>query len=67
MPKCWIIALLVLLITLPIATHAQSEDGNFYLHENGVTIVCDEAEIGETGIINGTEYTKRDRNQVGAA
>lgn len=28
----------------------------FYLHENGVTVICTEAEIGETGIIKGKEY-----------
>jgi len=37
---------------------------NFSILENGVTIVCNDAAIGETGIINGVNYTKRSRNQI---
>ncbi|MEX1213387.1 MAG: BspA family leucine-rich repeat surface protein [Balneolaceae bacterium] len=32
----------------------------FYLHENGVTIRCEDAEAGETGIVDGVEYTAVD-------
>jgi len=38
--------------------------GGFYIHENGVTIVCDNAEIGETGVINSITYTKRTKDQI---
>jgi len=34
--------------------------GFFYLHENEVTIICPFAEVGETGVVNGVTYTKRD-------
>jgi surface protein len=33
----------------------------FSLDENGVTVLCSEADVGDTGEINGTIYTKRDR------
>ena len=33
------------------------------MHENGITITCDEAALGETGVINGIEYTKRDNSE----
>ena len=32
--------------------------------DNGVTITCSKAAIGETGIIDGVEYTKRTRDQI---
>ena len=40
------------------------ENINFYLHENGVTIMCPDASDGETGIIDGVEYTKRTKKQI---
>ncbi|KAL7516950.1 hypothetical protein ACHAWF_000092, partial [Thalassiosira exigua] len=40
---------------------------NFYLHENKVTVMCPNAEIGETGIINGVTYTKRSKGQITTA
>ena len=33
----------------------------FYLGTNGVTIFCPGAAVGDTGVVNGVEYTKRDR------
>ena len=33
----------------------------FYLHENGVTVMCPNAAVGETGVVNDVTYTKRDR------
>ena len=42
-------------------------DGNidlFYLASNGVTIICDQANIGEAGIINEKTYIKRDRTAL---
>ena len=38
----------------------------FYLSENGITVTCREASIGETGIINNIEYTKRSKDQITA-
>ena len=48
------------------ALQAQStaENDNFFLAENGVTIMCPDAEVGETGIINGITYTKRTREEI---
>ncbi|MEQ9425952.1 MAG: BspA family leucine-rich repeat surface protein, partial [Cyclobacteriaceae bacterium] len=36
----------------------------FLLAENGVTITCSDAEVGDKGIINGIEYTKRSKSQI---
>ena len=41
---------------------AQFDNPNFYFAENGVTIMCPEAHIGEQATVNGITYTKRDRN-----
>lgn len=46
-----------------VSAQAQSNT-NFYLHNNGVTIKCSNAAIGETGVVNGVEYTKRTRDQI---
>ena len=35
---------------------------DFELAENGITVLCDEAEVGDTGEVNGIIYTKRDRD-----
>ena len=37
----------------------------FYLAENGTTIICSDAEIGETGTVNDIVYTKRSREGLG--
>ena len=58
----FIITMGLLIIVLPQA-HAQ-ENPNFYLAENGVTIKCPDAEVGETGEINGIVYTKRTREEI---
>jgi surface protein len=36
----------------------------FYLHENGVTVMCPRAEVGESGVVDGVEYTKRTRDMI---
>jgi len=33
----------------------------FYKAENGITILCPDAEVGDSGEVDGTVYTKRDR------
>ncbi len=33
----------------------------FYLAPNGVTVLCPSASVGDTGVVNGVTYTKRDR------
>jgi hypothetical protein len=39
-------------------------DGDFYLANNGVTIMCPDVYVGATEVINGIEYTKRSSNQI---
>jgi surface protein len=36
----------------------------FFLAENGVTITCKDATIGDTGVVNGITYTKRSKDQI---
>ncbi|MDC0591913.1 BspA family leucine-rich repeat surface protein [Balneolaceae bacterium] len=36
----------------------------FYLADNQITVKCEDAIIGETGIINEIEYTKRTKDQI---
>jgi surface protein len=36
----------------------------FYLAENGVTVKCPLAEVGESGTVNGVEYTKRTKDMI---
>ena len=43
---------------------ANYEELIFYLHSNGVTILCPNAIVGATGTINGVQYTKVDRNSL---
>ncbi len=36
----------------------------FLLAENGVTVTCSDAEVGDTGVVNGITYTKRSKGQI---
>jgi hypothetical protein len=36
------------------------EGDGFYLHENGVTVLCPDVAVGATGVVEGREFTKRD-------
>lgn len=58
--------LFLMLGSTAFGSKAQSddEDPEFYLHENGVTVVCTEAIEGERGQVNGTWYTKREADQI---
>ena len=40
--------------------------GNFYRHTNGVTVICDDAEIGESGVVGGVTYTRRASDDITA-
>ena len=35
-------------------------DGDFYLHSNGVTVLCPDAAVGDSGLVDGVTYTKHD-------
>ena len=37
---------------------------DFYLNTNGVTCMCPDAAVGDTGVVNGVTYTKRTRQQI---
>lgn len=56
-------ALLLWALVLPMATQAQTNP-DFELAPNGVTVLCDDANVGDTGEVNGTVYTKRTRDQI---
>jgi hypothetical protein len=43
------------------STGESSSNAKFSLAPNGVTVVCPSAAVGDTGIVNGVTYTKRDR------
>ena len=36
----------------------------FYLAANGVTVMCPDADVGQTGEVNGIVYTKRSKAQI---
>ena len=54
-----------ILIGILLFTNSQSTEAqNFYLHPNGVTCLCPNAAVGETGVVNGITYTKREIGQI---
>ncbi|MEO7044972.1 MAG: BspA family leucine-rich repeat surface protein [Ferruginibacter sp.] len=46
---------------------SSSHNKDFYLGDNGVTVSCPLANFGDTGIVNGITYTKRQANQITVA
>ncbi|TVQ15298.1 MAG: BspA family leucine-rich repeat surface protein, partial [Balneolaceae bacterium] len=50
----------ILISLFAITVSAQ----NFYLAGNGITIKCENAQVGDTGEVNGVTYTKRTRDQI---
>ncbi len=48
-----------------IPAHAQ-DNPSFELADNGVTVLCDAAEVGESGEVNGTVYTRRSAEDITA-
>ena len=38
----------------------------FYLASNGITVMCPDGDVGQTGEVNGIVYTKRSRSQIDA-
>ena len=51
-------------ITSDTTITANYEELLFYLHSNGVTILCPNAIVGAIGTVNGVQYTKVDRNTL---
>lgn len=54
--------LLIILFVFISADKANAQD--FFLHENGVTVMCPDAALGDSGEVNGVTYTKRSRDQI---
>ena len=58
------ISILLISLISSIQAYSQESPNNFYLNANGVTCMCPNAAIGETGEVNGITYTKRTREQI---
>jgi len=56
------ILLFSLLFLLSSFNQLSAQD--FYLHANGVTCMCPDAVVGDSGIVNGITYTKRIAIQI---
>ena len=56
------ISLIAVTVILSFTTKTDAQD--FYIHENGVTIVCDNAGVGDTWEYFGVVYTKRTADQI---
>jgi len=54
--------LLFITITLTGFTSLLAQD--FYLNTNGITCMCPDAAVGDTGVVNGINYTKRTKEQI---
>ena len=60
------------LVVQALDTRSNSADADvtimvidyFYLHANGVTVLCPDAEVGMSGLVNGIGYTKRTQSQI---
>ncbi len=58
---------LLLIITLFIIASSNllaNENPDFFLNDNGVTVMCPDAAVGDTGEVDGVVYTKRNREQL---
>jgi surface protein len=48
----------------PAIDNPDPEGDGFYLHPNGVTVLCPGASVGAQGTVDGVVYTKRDRSSL---
>lgn len=48
---------------VPFTIYGQNNP-DFYLAENDVTIMCTDAQVGDTGTVNDVTYTKREVNEI---
>jgi surface protein len=46
------------------ATPADPEGDGFYLHPNGITVLCPDVPVGAEGLVGGVVYVKRDRDAL---
>lgn len=56
--------IIIFVILLSMAHFQLAKAQNFYLHSNGVTCMCPNAAIGDTGTVNGITYTKRTKDEI---
>jgi len=54
-------AFITILLSLFVTSLAAQD---FYLDDNGVTVRCEDADIGDTDQVNGVTYTKRTADQI---
>ena len=54
----------ILITILPIFSVQAQDNPDFYLNENGITVMCSNAEFGDTGELNGITYTKRTKEEI---
>ena len=69
MPTMAVIGRFLTCLTLVVSCAHQVQGrtrtkANFFLADNRVTVMCPDAEVGESGVVNGVTYTKRTRNQI---
>ena len=48
----------------PVSAMASVTISTFHLAANGVTVMCTDADVGETGTVGGVVYTKRSKAQI---
>jgi len=55
-----------LLLSVTAVYHALDggDPCSFCLVSNGVTVPCDNVDVGESGEVNGVNYTRRTRDQI---
>ena len=54
----------IIAVALSFIFNSNVNAQNFSIHENGITVLCENAELGDTGTINGITYTKRTKDQI---
>ena len=65
LPMPLLITIFTCLILLPAQLTAQtSSNPDFEIAPNGVTLICDDADVGDTTDINNQTFTKRNRSQI---
>lgn len=58
-----ILQICLLLLSRP-SVLAGGTPSTFVLADNGVTVLCTDAAVGESGTVNGITYTKRTKNEI---
>jgi len=48
----------------PTGSNGGTPQAPFYLSSNGVTVMCPEAAVGDSGVVGGVTYTKLERGEI---